>query len=311
MNGWFVPSVQGHRGSNVKHGSVKCALDDVKHKRNPRTDGRLPLPCNVSNVSSLSHGKMTLGEGIYPLLKQNSKGPEELPRYYASIVESSDDAIIGKSLDGTIQSWNSGAERIFGYPADEVIGKSILILFPPDKLDEESEILGRIKRGERIEHYETLRVRKDGKLIHISVTVSPLKDADGVIVGASKIARDITDRKEAEEALKNAQGRYKQTLDQLLEGCQIIDFDWRYVYINDVGASHSRLREEDLLGRTMMEVYPGIENTDMFGMLRDSMVKRIPHRMENLFVYEDGSDSAWFNLSVEPVPEGILSSRST
>ena len=138
-----------------------------------------------------------------------------------------------------------------------------------------SEIQG--PEGERIEHYETRRVRKDGKLIHISVTISPLKDADGVIVGASKIARDIGDQKEAEEALRNAQGRYKQTLDQLLEGCQIIDFDWRHVYINDVGASHGRLRKEDLLGKTMMEVYPGIEGTDMFGMLRESQdLKRIP-----------------------------------
>jgi two-component system CheB/CheR fusion protein len=119
---------------------------------------------------------------------------EEASRRLAAIIESSDDAIISKDLNGIITSWNLAAERLFGYKADEIIGQSILTLIPPDRQHEEPRILGRIRRGERIDHYETVRRRKDGTLLDISVTVSPLKDKTGKIIGASKIARDITDR---------------------------------------------------------------------------------------------------------------------
>ena len=116
----------------------------------------------------------------------------------AAIVESSHDAILSKDLNGTIMSWNSGAERIFGYTANEVIGRPITMLMPADRINEEPGILGRIKAGERIDHYETIRMRKDGNLVNISLTVSPVRDKHGTIIGASKIARDITDRKKLE-----------------------------------------------------------------------------------------------------------------
>jgi PAS domain S-box-containing protein len=112
-----------------------------------------------------------------------------------AIVESSDDAIVSKDLDGIITSWNAGAERLFGYTAEEAIGKSVVMLIPPDRHNEEPTILGRIRRGERIEHYETIRQRKDGGLIDVSLSVSPIRTAEGGIIGASKIARDITERK--------------------------------------------------------------------------------------------------------------------
>ena len=123
---------------------------------------------------------------------------EERLRWLASIVESSDDAIISKTLDAIITSWNKGAERMFGYTAEEAVGQSVTILIPPDRQHEERTILERIGRGERIEHYETVRQRKDGSLIAISLTVSPIKNVEGRIVGASKIARDLTERKDAE-----------------------------------------------------------------------------------------------------------------
>jgi PAS domain S-box-containing protein len=127
------------------------------------------------------------------------KRAEHVDQLLASIIESSDDAIVTKDLNGIITSWNKGAERLFGYCAEEVLGKSITILIPADRLDEEPGVLARIRRGERIDHYETVRQRKDGSLIDISLTVSPLKDADGRIVGASKIARDITERRRVQE----------------------------------------------------------------------------------------------------------------
>lgn len=125
------------------------------------------------------------------------------PEYLAAIVDSSDDAIIGKTLDGTIISWNKGAERIYGYTADQVIGQPISILIPPDRPDELPSILSRVARGERIDHYLTKRARKDGQVIDVSVTISPVQDETGKIVGASAIARDMTAQEEiTKEALR-------------------------------------------------------------------------------------------------------------
>jgi PAS domain S-box-containing protein len=134
----------------------------------------------------------------------------------AAIVESSDDAIVSKDLNGIITSWNRGAELLFGYTAEEVIGKPITILIPPDRIDEEPEIIECVRRGERVDHYDTVRRRKDGSLINISLTVSPVRGADGRIIGASKIARDITERKRAQEQqrllVKEMKHRIKNSL---------------------------------------------------------------------------------------------------
>src|SRR4029077_7643398 len=132
------------------------------------------------------------------------KRAEQAAEQLASIVESSDDAIVSKDLDGIIRTWNRGAERLFGYKAAEIIGRPITILIPPDRLDEEPGILARIRRGEPVDHYETVRRHKDGSLIDISLTISPTPDAKGAIVGASKIGRDIPQRKRAEEALRQS-----------------------------------------------------------------------------------------------------------
>ncbi|HWA31073.1 MAG TPA: PAS domain S-box protein [Rhizomicrobium sp.] len=126
-------------------------------------------------------------------------GITEAEQRLAAIVESSDDAIVSKDLNGIIKTWNRAAERMFGYTADEIVGKSVLTIIPEELHNEEPMILGRIRRGERIGHYDTVRRRKDGSLIDVSLTVSPLRDADGNVVGASKIARDISERKRAEE----------------------------------------------------------------------------------------------------------------
>jgi PAS domain S-box-containing protein len=128
---------------------------------------------------------------------------EETRFRLAAIVESSDDAIVSKTLDGIITTWNQGAQRMFGYAAGEVIGKPITILMPPERVSEEAAFLARLRRGERIEHYETVRMRKDGSLLDVSLTVSPVKAADGSIIGISKIARDITARKRMEDALQD------------------------------------------------------------------------------------------------------------
>jgi PAS domain S-box-containing protein len=152
----------------------------------------------------------------------NLRSPELAPYWLSALIESADDAIISKTLQGIITSWNAGAQRIFGYTADEVIGKSITILIPPDHEDEEPAILARLRAGERIEHYETVRVRKDGTLIDISLTVSPIKGPNGQIIGASKIARDITEQRQARRALDEASERLKLAL----EAARLGDWSW-------------------------------------------------------------------------------------
>jgi PAS domain S-box-containing protein len=141
---------------------------------------------------------------------------DQQSRWLASIVESSDDAIVSKNLDGIITSWNGGAARVFGYTAEEAIGQPITILIPNDRQDEERVILNRIRRGERIDHFETIRRRKHGSLIVVSLTVSPVKNAEGKIVGASKTARDITEQKRSQEQIatlaREAEHRSKNLL---------------------------------------------------------------------------------------------------
>ncbi len=141
-----------------------------------------------------------------------TRGMDEVNARLAAIVAWSDDAIISKSLDGVIQTWNRGAEKLFGYTAAEAIGQPVTMLIPPERFDEEPSILERIRRGEPIDHYETVRRRKDGSYIDVSLSVSPLVDSRGIVVGASKIARDITERKRAEEALREADRRKNEFL---------------------------------------------------------------------------------------------------
>jgi PAS domain S-box-containing protein len=147
----------------------------------------------------------------------------------AAIIASSDDAIIGKNLDGIITSWNSGAERIFGYLAEEIIGRSIMTLIPPDHQKEEAIIIERIRRGQRVEHFETIRQRKHGSFIDISLTISPVKNAQGKIIGASKIARDITERRRSDAQIsvlaREAEHRTKNILATVLATVQLSESD--------------------------------------------------------------------------------------
>jgi PAS domain S-box-containing protein len=163
-------------------------------------------------------------------------------RQLVSIVESSDDAIVSKDLEGVITTWNNGAERLFGYTAEEAIGRPVTILIPPDRADEEPGILARIRRGERIDHYETLRRRKDGSLVDISLTVSPMRNAHGAIVGASKIARDITERKQAEARLHDSERQLRDLLAAIPAAIYTTDAAGKITYFNQMAV--------ELAGRT-------------------------------------------------------------
>jgi PAS domain S-box-containing protein len=160
------------------------------------------------------------------------KRTEVVQAYLAAIVESSDDAIIGKTLQGIITSWNKGAEKLFGYTAAEIIGLPINTLIPPDRQEEEVEILGRLGRDERIEHFETVRVRKDGRPVDVSLTISPIKDSSGRIIGASKVARDISERKRFEEALRRSEARFRGLLEKLPAAAYTCDAEGLITYFN-------------------------------------------------------------------------------
>jgi len=169
----------------------------------------------------------------------------------AAIVESSDDAIVSKDLNGIINTWNKGAERILGFAADEVIGLPVTILIPPDRQAEETEILDRIRNGQRIEHFETVRRRKDGSLINVSLTVSPIKNKDGKIIGASKIARDITQSKEAREKLQRALDFDQTVMLSMGEGLYTVDTHGRVTFMNPAAERILGWKLDEIIGRNM------------------------------------------------------------
>src|SRR5229473_5853295 len=184
----------------------------------------------VSAVRVAVNGKQCMLSVTHDITDR--KRAEEALSQLASIVESSDDAIVGKTLDGTIVSWNAGAERIYGYSASEVVGKPVSILLPEKERDEVPEILRRLSKDERIHHYETVRVRKGGQQINVSVTISPVKDAEGIIIGASAIARDITDRKRVEEKLQESESHFRSLVHDAPYGIYRVTLDGRLLHVN-------------------------------------------------------------------------------
>ena len=178
---------------------------------------------------------------------ERTRKAEQAALQLAAIVTSSDDAIIGKALDGTIVSWNAGAERMYGYSAKEMLGRSITTLIPPDLAGEMPAIQQRLERGERIAHLETVRLRKDGSPIDISLTSSPIRDASGALVGISAIARDISERKRAEEALRDRDARIRRLVDANLIGIFIGDLSGGITEANDAFLKISGYTREDLL----------------------------------------------------------------
>jgi PAS domain S-box-containing protein len=253
-------------GRPMPHGQCPMALA-LKEQRvvrgieaiAERPDGTLvhfvPYPTPLYDASGALVGAVNMLIDI-----SDRKRADGHAEQLASIVESSYDAIVSKDLNSIITSWNRGAELLFGYTAEEVIGKSVTLLIPPDRMDEEPEILARIRRGERVDPYDTVRRRKDGSQIDISLTVSPLKDADGRIIGASKIARDITDRKRAQEQQKLLVNEMKHRIKNSLATIQAIATQTLNQHAKDRDALIARLhaldRAHDLLTSETWEKAP-------------------------------------------------------
>ena len=203
---------------------------------------------------------------------QQCKAKRVLSQRYAAIVESSDDAIISKNLDAVIVSWNAGAQRMFGYTEPEAVGQPITILIPPELRDEENKILERLRSGDRIEHYETKRVTKTGKMVDVSLTISPVKNSAGNLVGFSKIAHDITERKRAEELqrethlalekqteeLQAREGLLKTFVRNVPAGVAMFDRDMRYLEVSDRWCVDYGVDGSRIIGRSHYEVFPDL-----------------------------------------------------
>ena len=172
----------------------------------------------------------------------------------AAIVDSSEDAIYSKTLDELVVSWNKGAERLFGYSAHEMIGQPIYIIVPPERRTELASSMRRVTEKQRIEHFESVRRRKDGQLIDVSVTISPVKDATGKIVGASTIARDITARKHMEEQLRQSEQRFRALIEQSADAIVLIDTQGRVLYISPSTTRILGYMPEELIGRKVLEM---------------------------------------------------------
>jgi len=229
-------------------------------------------------------------------LYERAHSASEIARHrLAAIVDSSEDAIISKNLQGIIETWNKGAERVLGYRAEEVIGKSITILIPSDRIDEEATILERIGRGERIEHFETFRRRKDGTMLNVSLTISPIKNEHRQVIGASKILRDITESKKAEEQLKRALAFDEAVMSSMGEGLYTVDSDGRVTFMNPAAQRMLGWTVEELVGKKMHDVthhtrrdgtpFP-VEGCAGLKVLRDGNTLS---EFEDVFIRKDGA----------------------
>jgi len=266
-----------------------------------KTGRNLPIDDSASPIRDENGGLI----GVVLIFRDitERRRTEATRSYLAAIVESSDDAIIGKTLEGVITSWNKGAEKVFGYTAQEAIGRSITMLIPPDRLDEEEEILEKLKRGERIDHYETFRVRKDNSTIAISLSVSPIKDTNGQTIGASKIARDITEKRRAEEALRIAEEQLRLITDSMAASVTRCSRDLRYVWVSPGYARWLRRRPEEIEGRLIKDVI-GAEGYEIIRPHIERVLAGHNQDYEALVSYE-GHGSRWIHAVDVPTKDDL------
>ncbi len=230
--------------------------------------------------------------------KQIKESLNESQELLHAIVESSEDAIISKNLQGFITSWNEGAQKLFGYAAEDAIGKSMRMLIPKDRANEEDEILHRIKSGKKIEHIETVRIHKDGRALHISATISPIRDEQNKVIGASQIARDITNRKQAELALTESEARLRLVTENVRVGLVIINSNREYTYANSTYSEILGLGSESLIGKRVADLPTAVYEEQVKPRLDDAFSgKSVRYELQ----YRLGHKEHIYVVSYEPM----------
>jgi diguanylate cyclase (GGDEF)-like protein/PAS domain S-box-containing protein len=233
------------------------------------------------------------------------KQAERTTKLLAAIVDSSQDAIISKSLDGTISSWNKGAERLFGYSSESAIGQPITLIVPPDRRDEEATILERLKRGESTEQFETVRVRKDGTPLHVAIAISPVKDNAGRVVGASKVARDITERKQGEQALLRAKEKYRAIFEDAVVGIFQITPESCPLNINRALAQmHGYDSPEEFMAEVSNVARQLFVDPSRMDELRQELAQKGEVRGAELEIYRKDRTKKWVVANIREVPDG-------
>ncbi|HKB98589.1 MAG TPA: PAS domain S-box protein [Terriglobales bacterium] len=234
------------------------------------------------NNARKTRGRKPQSEEERRVLKRVGETPAS--ELLSAIVDSSDDAIISKTLNGVINSWNKGAERLFGYTRDEAMGRHIRLIIPEDRWDEEAAIIERLKRGERVDHFETVRLRKDGTLLDVSLTISPVKDAAGRVAGASKVARDITERKQVEQALAER----ARLLDLSNDAIFVRDGADRITYWNQSASELYGYTREEAVGSVSHELLR-TEFPEPLGQIAEQLHRDNRWSGELLHKHKDGS----------------------
>lgn len=220
---------------------------------------------------------------------------------FASIINSSEDAIISKTPGGIITSWNQGAQKIFRYTAAEITGKHISILIPHHLQYEEDEIMKKICRGKIFDHYETERVRKDGKIIYVSLSITPIKDEAENITGASEIVRDISERKNTEGDIVKTNKEKETTLNRISDAVVSVDKEWRYTFLNAAAVVLNVFDRNELMGRVMWDIHPKMKGTFFWNTLHEAMQTGNAIEFENFFIQH----KTWYCVKAYPSADGM------
>ena len=229
------------------------------------------------------------------------KSAEERLMLFDSIMNYSDDAVVGKTLDGAISSWSQGAEKVFGYTEEEIIGKPISLIIPASLRNEEDHFTKRICKGQVIRHYKTKRLKKDGRILFVSLTIFPVKDVFGNITGTCKIVRDITDLEKAEEKIFYANHEKETVLNRITDAVVSVDNDWRYTFLNDAAISTHPLGILETLGKVIWDVHPDLEGTIFWDKYHEAMLTRKVVEVESYYLPMD----TWFSVKVYPSINGL------